>query len=185
MSRKIIAVAAVIILAAVGIVGGTLAWFTDEETATNTIDTGKIDITILENGEAAPNGLSFTAVMPGDEEEKAVTFNLGEGSADAWVRAKVEVTWDGTGLDSDMVEFEYGDDWEEGDDGWYYYHGELTANAPATTALINSVRLSTEAGNSYASKTATINVSVEAVQSANNGNSARTALGWTEETPNE
>ena len=41
MKKKILALCVVISLAAVAIIGGTLAYFTDTETATNTFTVGK------------------------------------------------------------------------------------------------------------------------------------------------
>ncbi|MGI6192291.1 MAG: SipW-dependent-type signal peptide-containing protein, partial [Christensenellales bacterium] len=146
MSRKIIAVAAVIILAAVGIVGGTLAWFTDAKTAENTIATGKIEITILENGEAADGKLTYTGLMPGDLKTDTVAFQLADDSAEAWLRAKVEVDWDNNDLDPNMVIFTYGDGWDNGDDGWYYY-GSKVSDTLSIPTFITQVKFSTEADN--------------------------------------
>jgi len=184
MSKKIIAIAAAIILAAIAVTGATLAWFTAEDTATNVLTTGKIGISILENGEVQEEGLAFTGVMPGDTKDKAVTVKTDADSANAWIRAKVEISW---GEDSlllpSMILIEYNDtNWTAGTDGWYYYKTEVVANTE-TASLFSTVKLSTEAGNTYAGQTATINVIAEAVQSAHNGNSAQDALSWTETTP--
>ena len=48
MKKKITAIALVVCLVAVAIVGGSLAYFTDEEEATNTFEVGNVDITLTE-----------------------------------------------------------------------------------------------------------------------------------------
>jgi len=49
MKKKILALCVVISLAAVAIIGGTLAYFTDTETATNTFTVGSVSIDLIES----------------------------------------------------------------------------------------------------------------------------------------
>lgn len=131
MSRRIIAVAAVIILAAVGIVGGTLAWFTDQETANNTITTGKVDINLYENGDLIDDnlpGITIGNLMPGDVKKKTVKIELGDGSSAAWIRARVDFNFtdnpNGLTASPDMSELSLIFSpllWELKSDGWFYY----------------------------------------------------------------
>ncbi len=44
MKKKILAISLIVALAAIAVVGGSLAWFTDEDSATNTFVFGEIDI---------------------------------------------------------------------------------------------------------------------------------------------
>jgi len=128
MTRRIIAVAAVIILAAVGVVGGTLAWFTDEETANNQFTTGIVDVELYENGVKISDdeGITIADFMPGDIEFKAVTVKPAAGSSVAWVRAKPEFDWQNDDLNKDptaMLEIRYNHwNWQYNkNDGWYYF----------------------------------------------------------------
>ena len=44
--RKILALASAVCMVAILAIGGTLAYFTDKDEATNTFTTGKVDITL-------------------------------------------------------------------------------------------------------------------------------------------
>lgn len=84
MKKKILALCLVIALAATVVIGGTLAYFTDTDDATNTFTVGKIDITLNEvfdkdNANLLPGSQSKNAV------NKDVTITLKEGSADSYV----------------------------------------------------------------------------------------------------
>ncbi|MGI6192292.1 MAG: TasA family protein [Christensenellales bacterium] len=194
MSRRIIAVAAVIILAAVGIVGGTLAWFTDKETANNQLNTGKIDVELYENGvKVDGGGITVNDFMPGDKEAKKVKVRAAQGSGEAWIRAKVEFDWGDAVLNANpKVVINYNTrDWEKIGD-WFYYkwtikpggprlseaddaieafaYSEFNWNQPnsETSHLFDKVELSKDAGNEYASKPLKIKITVQAVQADNN-----------------
>lgn len=85
MKKKTILVAAIaVMLVAALVVGGTLAYFTDTDTKTNTFTTGKVDITLNEtfdadNAKLLPGSQSTNAV------QKEVSIKLNEGSEDAYV----------------------------------------------------------------------------------------------------
>ncbi|MGI6193064.1 MAG: TasA family protein [Christensenellales bacterium] len=170
MSRKIIAVAAVIILAAVGIVGGTLAWFTDEETAINSVSTGKIDISVFASGteveEGRYAGFTFTNLMPNGTQSAPLKIKNNERTA--WLRAKIVVTWSDEGLNPDTkITLDVGSNWTKNDaDGWYYYPDAVEKDAEIT--LFENVKLDSSADSNYAGKTVTIKVYVQAVQFENN-----------------
>ena len=61
-------------------VGGTLAWFTDTETATNVVTMGNVDITLSEDGgedgAIIDGGLEYTDVMPGDKFRKQLQLKI-------------------------------------------------------------------------------------------------------------
>ena len=75
-------------------VGGTLAWFTDTETATNIATTGKVDIKLDEDGTgsgiANGDGITYDDVMPGDTIKKNVTITNMEN--DAYVKVNLTVS---------------------------------------------------------------------------------------------
>lgn len=102
MKKRILTLALVAVLALVAIGGATLAYFTDESTATNVITSGNIDIkldeakveyneddytwTALE--ERIETGVEYENVYPGAVLPKDPTV-YNEGSMDAYVRVKV------------------------------------------------------------------------------------------------
>lgn len=85
-------------------VGGTLAWFTDSETATNTVTTGNVNVKITEalptEAQQAEGGFTATAnelegiiyegIEPGTVIPKNPVIQY-VGASDAYVRYKVEV----------------------------------------------------------------------------------------------
>ena len=61
MKKKITAIALVVAILAVGIIGGTLAYFTDTDEATNTFTAGGVDIALIEQERDGHGGLqNFT-----------------------------------------------------------------------------------------------------------------------------
>ena len=76
MRRKVALTAAAVAMVGTLAVGGTLAWFTDTETATNVITTGNVDVRWFENDEAITDenpGVPYgedTPVTPGQEQMK-------------------------------------------------------------------------------------------------------------------
>lgn len=96
MKKKVALTAAAVALVGTLAVGGTLAWFTDTETATNVVTMGKVDILLKEDGGTdvnkvtSPEGLEYKNVMPEDKFQKAVSIeNKGN---DAYVRVKIVVS---------------------------------------------------------------------------------------------
>lgn len=86
--KKIISLCLVVCLLAVAIVGGTLAYFTDEDTATNTFTTGDVKIEIREENR---DGTPFTQdqeLLPGVLVNKYVYID-NKGPNDAYIRANI------------------------------------------------------------------------------------------------
>lgn len=88
MKKKITAVALVVALLAVGIIGGTLAYFTDNKTATNTFTSGKVAITLTETSWNADDA----KLIPGREIAKNPTIKVDTGSEDCWLVATVTIS---------------------------------------------------------------------------------------------
>lgn len=93
--RKILSLALTICMVAILAVGGTLAYFMDTETATNTFTIGKVDITLVEKN---ADGTPFTdkqKLLPGSKTEnniaKVVTVENNTGSDDAYMWIEVWV----------------------------------------------------------------------------------------------
>lgn len=137
MRRKVALTAAAVAMVGTLAVGGTLAWFTDTETATNVVTLGNVDIVLNEDGEdsdertsgvAVEGGLEYSNIMPGDTLPKDVEIALESGSNDAYVRAQITVSGDLLGLigedgdPSHIVTLKNGTDeitgWTKTDDGW-------------------------------------------------------------------
>lgn len=94
MKKKIIAIALCVALVAVGIVGATLAYFTDEEQAKNVFTSGTLDITL--NDEFEQGSELLPAVV--DENsginnavEKIVSVTNEDDSKDAYVRVHIAI----------------------------------------------------------------------------------------------
>lgn len=103
MKKKIISLALVVAMLAIAVVGGTLAYFTDEDEATNTFTVGSVEIDLLEselhrtNDSATDDQIiaddlvydtSVENIMPGQWIKKA-PYVLNTGKNDAYVRVRV------------------------------------------------------------------------------------------------
>ena len=96
MKKKSILMAAIaVMLVAVLVVGGTLAYFTDTKSATNTFTVGDVKITLDESNVKDPNGNrvtrnEYTGMLPGIQYKKdPVVTNTGKNGA--YVRAVVTI----------------------------------------------------------------------------------------------
>ena len=95
MKKKITAIALVVCLVAVAVVGGSLAYFTDTKTATNTFTMGDVKIKLDETDVKNPNGDRVTSneynVYPGAVVTKdPIVHNVGKNGA--YIRATVNVS---------------------------------------------------------------------------------------------
>lgn len=104
MKRRTKLITAAVSLGALMTVGGTLAWFTDSETATNTVTTGNVNVKITEalptEAQQAEGGFTATAnelegityegIEPGTVIPKEPVIQY-VGASDAYVRYKVEI----------------------------------------------------------------------------------------------
>lgn len=98
MKKKVTLIATGTALAALVAVGGTLAWFSSTQTATNVVTTGNVKILLEEtkDGELTDvngSGVTFDKVVPGAEILKDPTIT-NVGANNAYVRAKIEITGD-------------------------------------------------------------------------------------------
>lgn len=84
MKKKILALSMCIALAAIAIVGASLAYFTDTDAKTNVFTTGKVDISLNENFDQ-----NNAKLLPGSQTSnnipKEVTIKLENGSEDSYV----------------------------------------------------------------------------------------------------
>ena len=169
-------------------VGGTLAYFTAQDKAHNVISSGSIEVDIHEwaneekTEEFPEDGVD--GVMPGSAVTKIVEIE-NTGLSEAWVRVKLNkaiILAEGVEAEVDLslVTLDLNTkDWTE-KDGWYYYNQPL-APGETTVPLFNKVMFAANMGNEYQKSEATVDVTAQAVQKANNGTSAAEATGWPEE----
>lgn len=94
MKKKTILVAAIaVMLVAALVVGGTLAYFTDTKTATNTFTVGKVGITLNEKNADGSDFTQNQKLYPGTKTQnniaKIVTVTNNQGSEDAYLWAEI------------------------------------------------------------------------------------------------
>ena len=186
--KKLFAVLAAVLLIAIVGVGSTIAYLTDKEEIPNTLTVGHVDITLTETQvekdstgkeyiqttEITDKGLTFGEVLPGQTVPKNPTITVTEDSADAYVRAKLEVTApDGSKIteadlkvleDALIAQIKADDDWYYNEtDGYFYY--QSVRKATETAVLFKTVTIP---GEEWAANTAgqTFNIKVyaEAIQ---------------------
>lgn len=94
MKKKTILVAAIaVMLVAALVVGGTLAYFTDTKSATNTFTVGKVDITLNEKNadgsDFTPNQKLYPGTQTQNNIAKIVTVTNNQYSEDAYLWAEI------------------------------------------------------------------------------------------------
>ncbi|MBS6517264.1 MAG: SipW-dependent-type signal peptide-containing protein [Clostridium sp.] len=196
MKKRTKLITAAVSLGALMTVGGTLAWFTDSETATNTVTTGYVDVKIEEHKpteeEAQRGGYTFEV----DENNTGITYGsltpgasipkdptvIYTGSVDGYVRYKVEIDMGDeaggdTGFSRELIDkLEFKKDGQkvelntlvdESNDGLWIYDTNVRSNGDKGTLLFDTVSISKEAGNEIANKSLKIVVKADAIQAAN------------------
>ena len=160
MKKKIFALMLCIAMLAVAVVGGTLAYFTDEDEATNTFTIGNVDIDLTEPKWEETGKTEAEDAYPGEALAKDPTVtNIGKNPC--FVRVSV------TGLDqfvgeefganavikyrTDYVDGKLGENWVLHTDGYYYYTKVLASDA-ATDALFDQIVIPVEVTNNAATK---------------------------------
>ena len=165
---------------------GTTAYFSYEDTATNVITAGDVKIELQEwaipdtGGDPVPFE-DVIDVQPGTAVSKIVEVK-NTGHQPAWVRISVvKLIQLAEGVEGDvdlsLIEFDINDQYWIEKDGYYYYY---TALAPGNTTeyLFSSVNFSESMDNMYQYSKAIIEVTAQATQVANNGDSVLEAAGW-------
>lgn len=180
MKRKLL-ILSVLAICIATLAAGTLAYFTSEGKAHNVITTGGVEITVQEwaDEEKTKPFEDVTGIMPGMTVTKIAEIK-NTGASDAWVRVKVEknIKLQGEGTpDTALVELTINTtDWTE-KDGYFYYTKALKPGE-VTAPIFTAVTFKADMGNEYQNATATVDVSAQAVQTANNGDTVMDAKGW-------
>ena len=180
MKRKLL-ILSVLAICIATLAAGTLAYFTSEEKAHNVITTGGVEIAVQEwedeNKQTPFEDLE--GIMPGMTVTKIAEIK-NTGASDAWIRVlitkNIQLAGDGT-PNTALVEPELNiADWTEKDG--YYYYKEALKPGEVTAPIFTAVTFKPEMGNEYQNATATVDVSAQAVQTANNGDTVMDAKGW-------
>lgn len=181
MKRKFFFIAVIVICLSL-MAYGTLAYFTAEDTAHNVITSGGVNIKIQEWADAEKKTPfeNLEGILP-DMSVTKIAEVKNTGASEAWVRVKVaktiELTREGT-PNTDLVELDLNTtDWTLGKDGYLYYN-KAVKPGEVTAPIFTTVTFNKTMGNEYQEATAIVDVSAQAVQTANNGSSALTAQGW-------
>lgn len=167
MKKKILALCLVIALAAIAVIGGTLAYFTDTKDATNTFTVGNVKIELTEPNWEGNGSKDAPEVYPGEALAKDPTVT-NDGANPCFVRVKV------TGLDclgnagmityrTDYVDNKLGDNWVNGEDGYFYYT-KVLAVGETTDALFDQIVIPTGLTNGDPTTEFNVVVTAEAVQ---------------------
>lgn len=91
MKKKILAIVLCVAMLAIAIVGGTMAYFTDEHEQTNTFTMGKVDIELSEPN-YVPTENGKLRVYPGQTYAKDPTITVASDSEDCYLVATVTIT---------------------------------------------------------------------------------------------
>lgn len=165
--RKILALASAVCVVAILAIGGTLAYFTATDDATNTFTVGNVDITLTEPNWEGSGSKDAPEVYPGEPLAKDPTVT-NSGANPCFVRIKVE------GLDclapagnityrTDYVTGKLGVDWVLHTDGYFYYN-KVLAVGDTTDALFDQIVIPTDLKNGDAKTEFNVVVTAEAVQ---------------------
>ena len=189
MNKRNLLIGSALVLAALLVVGGTMAWFTASSgPVKNQFTAGTVDIELHDVGGygEGQSEIPFSTngvvnVNPGDEYMKIV-YVENTGSKAVYVRVKLTPEWkdaEGEPLalavgDVDMATFPIeGDNWVLHTDGWYYYTKPLLGpvvdepNAVTTHLIEKVIFAGAEMTNDYQGATFTLEVEAEAIQASN------------------
>ena len=128
-NEKIVLAMASLGLVATMAIGGTLAYFNDSDSKENVITMGKVDISLVEESdseksEVSDNGIKYSEVMPGDQLSKDVDVVVEEGSRDAYIAVKIDIT--GVAEDVELPALDVKEGWVL-EDGLYIYSDTVSA----------------------------------------------------------
>lgn len=173
--RKIILLAALLVMVAILGVGGTLAYFTAEDSATNEFTVGNVKIELTEPSWDSTGETDAPEVYPGEALAKDPQV-INKGNNPCFVRIKVDgldcLKAEGDGdemlihVRTKYVEDALGEGWVLHSDGYYYYTKALAAGG-TTTPVFDSIvipKALTNADGMEHKKPYDINVKAYAVQ---------------------
>lgn len=145
MKKKIFAIVLCVAMLAIAVVGGSLAYFTDNDAKTNTFTVGNVSIVLNEPNWDKTGAAEAFDVYPGEPLAKDPTVT-NDGANPCFVRVKVE------GLDQFSADFngamityrtdyevgKLGENWVLHTDGYFYYT-KVMQPADVTDALFDQI----------------------------------------------
>lgn len=146
-------------------VGVTLAYFTSDANVAGNVTLGDpVNINITQGGSTVTSLTFSDNVLPGHVYDQVIGVSIPADTSNALLRAKLTISnTDGLTIN---VQATTVDSWVEADDDYYYYNGVATEGDQID--FVTAVKIPTEMTNEYANKTFNIDISVEAIQEANN-----------------
>ena len=165
--RKILLLAAILLMVAVLGIGGTLAYFTDDDTATNTITVGNVKIDLEEPSWDEENAEDS---YPGQVLEKDPQVK-NTGKNPCFIR--IEATgWDSlidAGLSDEKIKYSTAGEVDELGEGWveydgYFYYLTAVEGGKQTTALFDQIVIPTDVVNDGTGDGYDIVITAHAVQ---------------------
>ena len=183
VTKKRTLIASIVLIIALLLVGGTMAYFNADDTAHNVIATKELDIDLIEWADMDKTvpfpEEGITGALPGDSIIKIPEVR-NTNLSDAWIRVAVKksITLSGAGIpDTSLIKLNINTEYWEEQDGYYYYKGKLEAGE-TTEPLFTTVTLDKSMDDMYRDCTISIDIIAQGVQTANNGTSALAAEGW-------
>ena len=169
--KKLVSLCLVLALAITAAIGGTMAYFTDTDEATNTFTVGNVDIDLTEPKWDESGSADAPEVYPGEALAKDPTVT-NNGANPCFVRVSV-TGWDSlinAGLSennitykTDYVASKLGENWVLHTDGYFYYEKVLEAGA-TTDALFDQIVIPSDLINGDGETKYNIDVKAYAVQ---------------------
>lgn len=159
-----IIVLSVLLVASIA-VGVTLAYFTADANVAGNVTLGDpVNINITQGGSSVTSLTFSDDALPGQVYDQVIGVSIPAETSDALLRAKLTIS--NTEGATVNVEAATVDSWVKGDDDYYYYNG--VASAGDSIDFVTAVTIPTTLTNTDANKTFNIDISVEAIQEANN-----------------
>lgn len=165
------------------LIGGTLAYFTDEDHKENRAHTGRVHISLEEpTFEENTEGTYKMDVLPNQTVVKDPTITVEEGSADCYVRVRMDIKGledlkdnfdvayadqleDALLVENDAKELiplaEYG--WNKNEEDGYYYFTDKQS-AKDQIHVFDALTIPRNWGNEVKKKTITLEITAEAIQ---------------------
>lgn len=151
MKKKIVTSCLVVALLAIGVVGASLAYFTDTDQADNVFTVGNVSIDLTEPNWVGEGSKDAPEAYPGEALKKDPTVK-NDGKNPCFVRIKVE------GLNclgddnmitfrTDYVDGKLGTDWVEYDG--YFYNTKVLEAGATTDALFDQIVIPTTVTNGF------------------------------------
>ncbi len=159
-----IIVLSVMLIASIA-VGVTLAYFTADANVVGNVTLGDpVNINITQGGSTVTSLTFGEDALPGHVYDQVIGVSIPADTSDALLRAKLTIS--NTEGATVTVEATTVEEWVKGEDDYYYYNGVASANDAID--FVTAVTIPTTLTNADANKTFNIDISVEAIQEANN-----------------